>query len=169
MEVELDEIRPEELQQQGREPVSLLPGVGGRGADPSSQQRLDLSHKASKDKAVGSAGTGPPARLDQGMVRRESSDPVGRAELFLGGRMDVRRSETGLARVEMCMARHRIGRGCRRPRGVGVAEQGPSERPIAEEVEVLLAVRPVFRPPFDRRPRLGRDPSKRPSDRASPR
>ena len=53
MEVELDEIRPEALQHQGREPVAIVPGVGGSGAGPCRSSDWTSSHNASKDKARG--------------------------------------------------------------------------------------------------------------------
>ena len=54
MEVELDEIRPEELQHQGREPVSIVPGVGERrGRSLPAAATGPRPTSASKDRARG--------------------------------------------------------------------------------------------------------------------
>ena len=170
MEVELDEIRPEALQHQGREPVAIVPGVGGRRGRSLPEQRLDLvPQRVEGQGAWVEPEEDHQGRLDEGMVRRESSDPVGRAELLLRSvEWTSGASETGLARVEMCMVRTGSAE------GAAVLATSSWQSKDRRNVRLQRKSRYCSRSsgssdhPSIAAFASGEIPSKRPSDRASP-
>ena len=97
-----------------------------------------------------------------------ASDAVGRAELLPFRRVDVRRRGDRPGQGRDVHGAHPLGRGESRPHDALMAEQGPPERPVAEEVEILLAVERTSDHASIAALASGEIPSKRPSDRASP-